>query len=154
MPPAQAGERVLLVDANSTDTQLSTVFARDFDHGELVMLDDTKHLEAITRQDAGSGLMFLPISLADLKALKTYQKKRLATGIDGLAQSFDLVLIDGGAVLEDESAQALLPICDHVMVVARAGITSPMAILDAVKALGPTRDRLLGVVLNRAERTG
>ena len=56
----------------------------------------------------------------------------------------------GGAILEDESADALLPIVDQLLIVARSGVTSPAAIDDAVKALEPARDRLLGIVLNRS----
>ncbi|MCB1506690.1 MAG: hypothetical protein KDJ47_17120 [Hyphomicrobiaceae bacterium] len=147
---ALSGERVLLIDAASTDTELSNVLARDFDHRQLVVLDNKKHLQAITRRDARTGLAFLPIALADLRTLKTHQRKRLATGISALAQSFDHVFIDGGAILEDESADALLPIVDQLLIVARSGVTSPAAIDDAVKALEPARDRLLGIVLNRS----
>lgn len=147
---AHAGERVLLVDATSADTDLSNTFAADFEHHGLVVLDNKAHLQAITRRDARSGLVFLPIALADLRALRPHQRKRLASGITDLAQSYDWVVIDGGALLEDESSQSLLAIADQIVVVARAGTTSAHALTQVERMLEPLQDRFAGTVLNMA----
>ncbi|MGE0855310.1 MAG: GumC family protein, partial [Hyphomicrobiaceae bacterium] len=119
------GERTLLVDAASADCALSTALSADLRHDGVIVLDNKAHLQAITRRDARSGLAFLPIALADLRALRAHQRKRLATGISGLAQSHDFVVIDGGGLLDDESATALVPIADRIVLVARAGETTP-----------------------------
>ena len=148
---AHAGERVLLVDACSADTDLSNTFAADFEHRGLVVLDNKAHLQAITRRDARSGLAFLPIALADLRALRPHQRKRLAAGISALSQSYDMVVIDGGALLEDESSQSLLSIADQIVVVARAGTTSAHALTQTERMLEPQQDRFAGTVLNMAD---
>jgi uncharacterized protein involved in exopolysaccharide biosynthesis/Mrp family chromosome partitioning ATPase len=147
---ALTGEKVLLVDAASTDVSLSIALAGDLDHQGVIVLDNRSHLQAITRRDQRSGLAFLPIALADLRSLKAHQRKRLAHGITALSQSYDLVVIDGGAMLEDESAAALFPIVDKVIVVARAGITDSDAVIEVTQALEPVRDRIAGTVLTFA----
>ncbi|MCH9764613.1 MAG: exopolysaccharide transport family protein, partial [Alphaproteobacteria bacterium] len=71
---ALAGERVLLVDADSNHPQLSTVFGGNRSHSERVMLDNKTQLQRLITVDADSGLEILPIALADLRLLKTQQR--------------------------------------------------------------------------------
>lgn len=148
---AISGERVLLVDASSTDTDLSNTLAADFDHRDLIVLDNLQHLRAITRRDARSGLVFLPIALADLRTLRMHQRKRLAVGISALSEPYDLVVIDAGALLEDESATALMAIAEEIVLVQRPGDTSGMAQREAMAMIQPFAERFVGTVTNMAE---
>ncbi|MFN3869163.1 MAG: GumC family protein [Hyphomicrobiaceae bacterium] len=143
-----SGDRVLLVDAASADSGLSNVLAADFQHDGVIALDNKAHLQSIMRRDQRSGLAFLPIALADLRSLKSQQRKRFATGLTALASGYDLMVIDGGALLEDESATALLGIVDQIVVVARSGVTQSAALAEVSAMLAPVRDRVLGTVLN------
>ncbi|MEQ1576822.1 MAG: exopolysaccharide transport family protein, partial [Hyphomicrobium sp.] len=142
------GDRVLLVDASSTDAGLSQVFAKTMRHDEAIILDRKEHLKRITSQDSNSGLSFLPIALADLRHLKAEQRRRLASGITAVSLEYDLVVIDGGPLLDDESALSLLPATDRIVLVARAGETSGDDLLSLAGLLDSARDRLAGVVLN------
>ncbi len=148
---ALGGEKVLLVDAASSDVSLSAALAADLDHPGVIVLDNRAHLQSITRRDQRSGLVFLPIALADLRTLKAHQRKRLAHGITALSQSYDLVVIDGGALLQDESAASLFPMVDQVLVVARAGVTGAHALAEVAQALEPVRERVGGTVLVGAD---
>ena len=148
---ALAGERVLLVDAASSNPELSSIFATTLKPTNIVVLDNKEHLARITTRDAASGLSFLPIALADLRMLKTQQRRRLMAGLNGLIQSYDLVLIDGGAILEDESATSLLPSADQVLIVARSGVTERGDIARALQALEGASDRVSGAVLTMTD---
>ena len=147
---ALSGERVLLVDATSSDTALSSALAADFANDGVIVLDNIEHLRSITRTDERTGLAFLPIALADLRLLKSHQRKRLAKGLAALAPGYDLVVIDGGALLEDESPAALLAISDAVVVVARSGVTRADQLAELNDTIAPGDDRVLGTVLNMA----
>ncbi len=98
-------------------------------------------------RDKASGLALLPIALADLRLLKTQQRRRLATGLGALAHDYDLVLIDAGAPGEDQSGCALLGLADQIVLVARAGVTTRAQIAAVREALEPARDRIRGIVL-------
>jgi uncharacterized protein involved in exopolysaccharide biosynthesis/Mrp family chromosome partitioning ATPase len=148
---ALQGERVLLVDASSSDAELSTIFAGSISTDRVVVLDDRDHLAAITARDARSGLALLPIALADLRTLKSHQRRKLVTGLTALSQGYDLVVIDGGALLADDSSAALLPCADSIVVVARSGATSADQIAATVDMLNGARDRIAGVVLTMTE---
>lgn len=147
---ATSGKRVLLIDAVSNDTALSRTLAADFEHRGRIVLNNAKHLRSIIQIDERSGLEFLPIALADLRTLHTNQRKQLATGVSTLAESYDLVVIDAGALLEDESATALMPIADQIILVAQAEVVSPMAEQEVMRIIKPYQDRFAGTVINKA----
>lgn len=152
---ALGGDRVLLVDAASADAELAGVFSRNRAKSETVMLDNNmldnkEDLARIATTDARSGLTFLPIALADLRALKGEQRRRLMAGVTGLAQDYDLTIIDAGALLEDESAVCLVPAADRIALVGRAGVTTSDALALLADVLEPAADRIAGVVLDRA----
>lgn len=144
---ALSGERVLLVDATSTNPQLSEIFATNLPPTSVVVLDSKEHLNRITTHDSRSGLSFLPIALADLRSLKTQQRRRLIAGLNGLSQNYDLIFIDAGGLLEDESALSLLPAADQIMVVARSGVSSKSDIAETFEILDTAQDRITGTVM-------
>lgn len=147
---ALAGERVLLVDATSSNPELSKVFATTLKQTNVVVLDNKDHLAQITTRDERSGLVFLPIALADLRTLKLQQRRRLIAGLNGLSQSYDLIFIDAGAVLEDEATTSLLPAADQIFVVARSGHTTQSELASILEVLDPTHDRISGAILTMA----
>jgi Mrp family chromosome partitioning ATPase len=137
------------VDACSRDPALATALAGDFTSDEPVVLDSKDDLARITVHDKASGLALLPIALADLRLLKTQQRRRLATGLGALTQGYDLVLIDAGAPGEEQSGCALLGLADQIVLVARAGVTTRAQIAAVREALEPARDQVIGIVLTR-----
>jgi succinoglycan biosynthesis transport protein ExoP len=144
---ALAGERVLLVDATSTNPELSTIFATSLAPTNVVILDNKEHLNRITTRDSRSGLAFLPIALADLRSLKTQQRRRLIAGLNGLSQNYDLIFIDAGGLLEDESTLSLIPAADQILVVCRAGLTSRSDLAETLEILESAHDQISGAVL-------
>ena len=82
--------------------------------------------------------------------MKSNQRRRLVTGLTALAADYDLVVIDGGALLEDESGASLIPAADQVILVAKARSTSRHALADAVTLLEQSGGRVDGLVLNMA----
>jgi receptor protein-tyrosine kinase len=144
---ALAGERVLLIDATSNRPDLSNIFAASLEQKNVVVLDNKEHLAEITARDSRSGLAFLPLAFVDLRTLKSQQRRRLVAGLNGLIQSYDLVFIDAGGLLEDESAMCLLPTADEVFLVARHAATTREEIAESMEVLEPAGDRLTGGIL-------
>lgn len=147
---ALAGEKVLLVDAASTNSELSEIFAATLKEDAVVVLDNKDHLKRIITQDTRSGLAFLPIALADLRLMKTQQRRRLVAGLTALSQDYTIVVIDGGALLEDESGASLIPAVNQVVLVAKSHATSRHALADCRRLLEQTSGKVDGVVINMA----
>jgi len=145
---AMQGQRVLLIDAASADPELSDIFAAELDTDRAIALDNREHLASILARDARSGLSILPIALADLRSLGAQQRQKLSTGLARLVEDYDLVVIDAGALLEDDSALQLAGGADRAVLVARADTTKPHDLSAAAGAFeGAGRDKLAGVVL-------
>jgi Mrp family chromosome partitioning ATPase len=146
---ALSGERTLLVDGASANADISEVFAGRLDTGTVVVLDSKDDLASITTRDDRSGLSVLPIALADLRRLKATQRARLADGLAALAESYDLVVIDAGPILEDDAVLTLLPLASDVLVVAREGDT-PQTDLEetAAAAVAVAGSARRGLILN------
>ncbi len=147
---ALGGERTLLVDATSTDADLSAIFAPSVDPGTPVVLDNRDDLARITTRDVRSGLAFLPIALADIRRLKLAQRRRLAAGLGALARSYDLLFIDAGALLDDEAASALLPLADQILFVADAGKTQESELAEIERLVAAHTDQAIDLVVNKA----
>jgi polysaccharide biosynthesis transport protein len=147
---AMSGERVLLVDSTSINPELSSVFAATLPQSTTVILDSKDHLNKIITRDARSNLSFLPIALADLRTLKTQQRRRLVAGLNAVSQDYDWIFIDAGALLEDEAATILLPATTQVYLVARSGSTGGEDIDETLAILEPVRDRIAGGILTFA----
>jgi polysaccharide biosynthesis transport protein len=144
---ANQGDRVLLIDAASGEPALSEGISCPVPTDRAVKLHDAQDLASITTRDPRCGLVVLPIALADLPSLKQLQRQRLLQGLRDLSASFDLVVIDGGAVLEDESASIVLPLATQVILVARTGATQAASLTAAAFQLDAARNRIVGVVL-------
>ncbi|MBA2127411.1 hypothetical protein DLM45_14445 [Hyphomicrobium methylovorum] len=145
------GDRTLLIDASSSNPELSRAFATSLQPTTVIKLDNKDHLNQITTHDAGSGLAFLPIALADLRKLKSDQRRRLVTGLSALCPGYDLVVIDAGSVLEDEATASLLPVVSQVFLLARQGRTASVDLIQTLDVLDPEGERLAGAILTMNE---
>ena len=65
----------------------------------------------------------------------------------------DRVVIDGGALLDDGIASALMPLADQVVLVARSGQTMSADLVDAARLVDVPLDRRSGVVLTMSPST-
>ena len=148
---ATSGERTLLIDGCSADPELSRVFAATLRQTAPVVLDSKEDLASVTTRDGRSGLSLLPIALADLRRLKMSQRHRLSIGIGKLALDFDLVIIDAGGLLDDESALSLAPAADQIVLVARSGTTERETISETIQSLEQSRERVVGLVLTMTD---
>ncbi len=144
---ALAGDRALLVDANSVNPALSGVFGRDVSREAPIALDNKEHLARIVSRDARSGLSLLPVALADIRSLRAQQRRRLVSGLTTMAQDYDLIVYDGGALNEDESALSLVPAVDRIVLVVGAGTSTRDTVADLSVVTEGARNRIAGAVL-------
>lgn len=142
------GDRVLLVDASSAEPVLSRLLSPDASPTWDDLLAKPEALAEHMNRDAAAGLAFLPLAHAGLATLKRAQRRELAANLAAAALDFDVVIIDGGALIADESATALLPLADRVAVVAREASTPRHDLADTLQVLAPVSAKIVGLVLN------
>ncbi|GBD11055.1 Tyrosine-protein kinase YwqD [bacterium HR23] len=146
---AQAGMRVLLVDADLRHTDLHRWFGLPNQQGLSNLLADASLSPASLVQETGIERLRLlsagptPPNPAELLSLPRAQQ--VFQALEGLA---DVVLIDAPPVIPVSDALRLARLADGVLLVARAQATVREALLQAYRAVRQTGTPVLGVVLN------
>lgn len=144
---AQAGSRTLLVDADFRNPDLSAVFApkaaREANAADLESATFKSMVYAFNEADAD----FLPLSAIMLSLGRQMRLGRMAEGLAKIAESYDRVVIDGGALLDDGMASSIIHLADQVVMVARHGETALADLVDAARAVDVPLDRRSGVVV-------
>jgi protein-tyrosine kinase len=84
--------------------------------------------------------------------MSTLASDRMRRVLEEAGSTFDWVIVDTPPVGLLSDARLMASLVDTVLLVVRAGSTPTQAIRSAADAVG--RDRILGVVLNRAESNG
>ena len=144
---ALAGNRTLLIDADFRHPDLSAVFApKAAEHANVAELEAGNYksmIYAFNEADAD----LLPLSAIMLSLGRQMRLKQMMEGLARIAETYDRVVIDGGALLDDGVTTAIMNIADQVVLIARAGETQGMDLLDAARSIDIPLDRRSGVVL-------
>lgn len=142
-------KNVLLVDGDLRRPSLHTVFGLPASPGltdGLTVSDDRK----LTLHHVTPTLTLLTAGHPTSDPMAVLASDRMRRLIDEARESFDWVVVDTPPVGLLADANLLAEIADGALLVVRAGVTPYEVVQRSVAMLG--RDRLLGVVLNRAEQ--
>ncbi len=151
---AQAGARVLLIDADMRHPVLHTIFQHERKPGlSDLILSGGDPFQAIfpTKLDRLSCLPCgtIPPSPADLLTLNATRAL-----LERLGEEYDYVVIDTPPVLVAADMPILGALVDTSIMVARAGQTAMDALEAAVAAMSNGGAHLSGIVVNDLKRTG
>ena len=151
---AQAGSRVLLVDADLRHPMLHTVFEREKSPGlsDLVALDSDPAAAVFTTSLDGLYCLpcgTMPPSPADLLTLGATRSL-----LERLAGEYDHVVIDTPPVLVAADTTIIGALVDTSVIVVRAGRTTQDAFEDARDAMLGRGAHLSGVVVNDVKQSG
>lgn len=142
---ALKGERALLVDAEAGFASLSRLIAPDTPV-DLLAGNYARHFAEITISDSTSSLSFLPLAPGKLDRLKSSSLAEIMATLRALEPGHDLIIMDVGSVLDDESVLPLIMASDQVLLVAPGG-ASTHALDDTILALEPAIAKVRGVVV-------
>lgn len=139
---------VLLIDADLRRPALHTVFGTDNSSGL------TEGLQAVTEQkvpvrQVSERLGLLQAGQASSDPMAGLTSERMRRLIAEAREAFDWVIIDSPPVALLPDANLLAAMVDGAVMVVNAGSTSYELVRRAIDTIG--RQRILGVVLNRAE---
>jgi succinoglycan biosynthesis transport protein ExoP len=149
---AQGGKRVILIDCDLRNPTLSRRLARDAKAGLLEVLAGKIDLSQAVYSDSGTGLAFLPAVLESRLAhtseiLASDAFKRL---IAKLRDTYDYVVVDFSPLAPVIDVRATTQIIDSYIYVIEWGKTRMNLVQDQLNRSPELYERLLGVVLNKA----
>jgi len=143
---AAEGWRVLLIDAETKHGLLSKTLNADSAAGFLDVAAGRVKASAAVLSEIDTGLKFIPLGTA--AGLGEQNPAGLAQEL--LLPNFDLIIIDGGAVLASDHTRLLAGIADDVILVVRAGGPKRTEIQSAMEALPLSGRKVRGAVLTGA----
>lgn len=147
----QAGRKTLLIDADLRVSRLHHTLGAQNEPGLSDYLKGDADLTEVLQVGKDGGLSFIPggTKVSDPSGLLHGEKMKAL--LERMARIFDWVILDSPPAIAVHDASILADMCDGVLFVVRAGATD-FAI--AQKAAAEFQDeKLLGVVLNRADRS-
>jgi succinoglycan biosynthesis transport protein ExoP len=149
---AQAGQRVLLIDADMRRPRVHEIFDLPQEPGlSNLLVGDCKPSEAVRKWKAVPGLCVLSAGMIPPNPAELLGSKRFEEYISTLGEHFDWVLVDSPPVLAVADAAVVANGASGVVFVVGADQTSRQAAREAIHQLQSAHARVIGAVLNRVD---
>jgi len=151
MALAQAGQRVLLIDADMRKPRVHMVFEMTQEPGlSNVLVGNAKSSDAI-RTTSVPGLWVMPAGLLPPNPAELLGSKRFKDFMASLGGHFDWVMIDTPPVMAVTDSSVVAHMATGVVFVVGSEMTSRHAAARAIEQLGHARGKFIGAVLNRVD---
>ena len=148
---AQAGERVLLVDADLRKPRVHDIFGKPQKPGlSNVLVGNAKPSEAVHSTDV-AGLWVMPAGVHPPNPAELLGSKRCKELLGSLAEYFDWVVLDTPPVMAVTDAAVMAHRATGVLFVVGSEMTARRAALRAVEQLEHGKAKFIGAVLNRVD---
>ena len=153
---AQAGPRVLIVDADFRRPSLHHIFGflpngRKVLPGLSNLIVGNSRLQDVLLPSGFARVSLVPAGIVPPNPNELLSSQRMKSVIEDLANQADIVLFDSPPCLLYSDAFLLAPLTDGVLYVVRAGNQDKSAQLRVQRQLQQSKARMLGVVFNDAE---
>ena len=150
---AQAGQRVLLIDADMRRPSLHTTFGLDQAPGLSDLLVEQAEVTDVMRVTSVPGLWLTPAGTLPPNPAELLGSNRFRKLLASLAElaHFDWVLLDSPPVMAVTDASLVANVAGGVIFVVGAEMTSHRAAQQAVDTLKAASARVVGAVLNRVD---
>lgn len=151
---AEAGDQVILVDANLRRPRLHEIYglSNSFGLTGLLMQED---VEGVALESTKvKNLRLLTSGPPPLSPSELLTSKRMTQVISYLRDSADYVIFDTSPLVSGSDALIVASKVDGTLAVVQAGRVRSQDVSRSIQRFGEARARILGVVLNRAKTSG
>jgi succinoglycan biosynthesis transport protein ExoP len=146
---AQAGHRVVAVDADLRSPRLAEVFGFESSLGLSNALTGNFPVESLLQRYPGLPLEVMPSGREPANPSELLGSQRFATLLQTLTDRFEVILFDAPALLPVTDAAILAQLTSGVILVTRSATTRMSQLETAAETLRAVDKQPLGVVLNR-----
>jgi capsular exopolysaccharide synthesis family protein len=148
---AQAGQRVLLIDADMRRPRMHEMFRQKQEPGLSNLMVGHSAPSASIRKSGVPGLWLLTSGRIPPNPAELLGSQRFKDFIGSLGEHFDSVIIDSPPVMAVTDASIAASVATGIVFVVGAEMTSRQAAKAAIQQLQNGRPCFLGAVLNRVE---
>jgi succinoglycan biosynthesis transport protein ExoP len=152
---AQAGQRVIVVDADLRRPQQHKLFGLDNTRGLTdALVADRPELEACLRRTSVGNLWVMMSGALPPNPLELLSSRRMGELLARLGEEADVVVVDSPPVLAAADAAVLSRQVDGTLLLVESRGTRRGQAQEALQALKQVRAKVLGVVLNKVDLNG
>ena len=151
---AHGGARVILIDADLRNPSLSRALASDRAAGLVDIVGRRMPLETAVSVDPATRLTFLAAGSANARLLHTNEilaSKAMTDLIDHLKSAYDYIIMDMPPMAPVVDVRVTSTFVDSYLFVVEWGATKIDVVRHNLKGAPELHDRLLGVVMNKAD---
>jgi Mrp family chromosome partitioning ATPase len=138
--------RVVLVETDVQHPSLAADFAVEPTPGLVDCVLGDEPIEAAFRPSFLDNLHLVPVGGPGRGNGRALRSSRMASLIDALRQTYDLVILDSPALLVNSDSIMLSDLADGAILVVRGGVTPAATVAKAIEQIDESK--LRGVVLN------
>ncbi|GIE97300.1 polysaccharide biosynthesis tyrosine autokinase [Paractinoplanes rishiriensis] len=150
---AEAGQRVLIVDAELRRPRLAAFLGREGSAGLTTVLLGAASLDQVL-QPWGTGLWLLSSGHRPPNPSELLGSQRMADLLDELRGRFDMIIVDSPPLLPVADGAVVAARADGALLLVRARKTTAAQVAAAVRALTAVDARLLGTVFTMVPAKG
>lgn len=150
---AEAGVKVLLVDADFRRPMVAEILGLDNTVGLTSMLVDSLDFDSAKLTWGDSRLMVLPAGEVPPNPAELLASARMAEVMTELRKHVDVIVIDTAPMLAVADATVIAPLLDTMLVVADSSRVRSAQLERAVESLKAVGTQIAGIVLTRVKKT-
>jgi succinoglycan biosynthesis transport protein ExoP len=145
---AQAGRRVLLVDADLRKAGVHIIFGLPNEQGLTTLFRESVSPDAVAQKTELAKLRILTAGQLPPNPAELLGSARMREIVEGLKSGYDLVIFDSPSLQAVTDSAILSSFLDATLLVVDAGHTRRRSVLEGREALAKVNANVLGVVLN------
>ncbi|WP_171333761.1 CpsD/CapB family tyrosine-protein kinase [Enterococcus cecorum] len=149
---AQAGRRVLLVDADMRKATVHKTFGLSNEVGLSNLVSGQQSASSVIQPSGVDNLSVMTAGPTPPNPAELLNSHRMNVVIEELYQMFDLIVFDLPPVMTVADALIMASKTDGTVVVIREGVTRKDSIIEAKNRLIQAKARILGVIYNGVEQ--
>jgi capsular exopolysaccharide synthesis family protein len=150
---ALSGSRVLLIDAQTRNRELTLKLTPQAKAGLMYAMSNTGALDEVIWRDPSTNLDFLPMDAVTSpdRPIGVVSAATMQGLLAAVQDRYDYILIDLPALTPLADVKAIASLIDQFIFVVEWGRTSQATVLNALDAAPLVYEKLLGAVLNKAD---
>ncbi|WP_416137154.1 polysaccharide biosynthesis tyrosine autokinase [Halomonas sp. HK25] len=150
---AQAGQKVLVIDADMRRGNLHHAFHDKSENGLSEVLSDKLPVEDAIRSSDVPGLHYLTRGVAPPNPSELLMRHSFSEMLEKISNDYDVIFIDTPPILAVTDASIIGKVAGTSLMVARFGVNPPREVKIAARRLGNTGIVVKGCILNAIEKT-
>lgn len=149
---AQAGRRVLLVDADMRKATVHKTFGLSNEVGLSNLVSGQQSASSVIQPSGVDNLSVMTVGPTPPNPAELLNSHRMNVVMEELYQMFDLIVFDLPPIMTVADGLIMASKTDGTVVVIREGVTRKDSIIEAKNRLIQAKARILGVIYNGAEQ--